>query len=141
MTPTQQRMKILLLDGGSLVIGGFHIFWNRGPAGEVRFPVYSILIEHPQGRFLMDTGLTRGVRPHFGKYDITVNAVTPGLTASEGVLAGPHKEAFGFVEMLQALKGHGKPEDIAPAVAFLASDEAHWISGQTLNVDAGMVRW
>jgi pyridoxal 4-dehydrogenase len=86
-------------------------------------------------------GLTRALATELGKYDITVNAVTPGLTASEGVMAGPHREAFGFVELLQALKGHGQPEDIAPAVAFLASDEARWITGQTVNVDAGMVRW
>lgn len=48
--------KVYLLDGGSLVIDGFHAFWNRGPAGEVRFPVYSILVEHAEGRFLFDTG-------------------------------------------------------------------------------------
>lgn len=48
--------KVFLLDGGSLVIDGFHIMWNRGPAGEVRFPVYSILIEHAEGRFLFDSG-------------------------------------------------------------------------------------
>jgi len=86
-------------------------------------------------------GFTRALATELGAYRITVNAVTPGLTASEGVAASPHNEAFGFVEMLQAVKGKGTPEDIAPAVAFLASDEAHWITGQTLNVDAGMVRW
>lgn len=48
--------KVYLLDGGSLVIDGFHIFWNRGPAGPVRFPCYSVLIEHADGRFLFDTG-------------------------------------------------------------------------------------
>jgi 4-pyridoxolactonase len=48
--------KVYLLDGGSLVLDGFHVFWNRGPGGEVRFPVYSILIEHKEGRFLIDTG-------------------------------------------------------------------------------------
>jgi 4-pyridoxolactonase len=48
--------KVYLLDGGTLVIDGFHIFWNRGPAGEIRFPVYSILVEHRDGRFLIDTG-------------------------------------------------------------------------------------
>ncbi|MBJ3774922.1 4-pyridoxolactonase [Acuticoccus mangrovi] len=48
--------KVYLLDGGTLVLDGFHIFWNRGPGGEVRFPVYSILIEHAEGRFLIDTG-------------------------------------------------------------------------------------
>ena len=48
--------KVYLLDGGTLVIDGYHIFWNRGPGGEVRFPVYSILVEHQEGRFLIDTG-------------------------------------------------------------------------------------
>ena len=48
--------KVYLLDGGSLVLDGYHVFWNRGPGGEVRFPVYSILIEHAEGRFLIDTG-------------------------------------------------------------------------------------
>ncbi|MBJ3774924.1 pyridoxal 4-dehydrogenase, SDR-type [Acuticoccus mangrovi] len=86
-------------------------------------------------------GFTRALATEIGKYGITVNAVTPGLTASDGVMASPHKEAFGFVEMLQAIPGQGKPEDIAPVVAFLATDEAHWITGQTINVDAGMVRW
>ena len=86
-------------------------------------------------------GLTRALATELGKHGIRVNAVTPGLTATEGVMASPHKEAFGFVEMLQALPGEGKPQHIAPAVAFLASDAAQWITGQTLNVDAGMVRW
>jgi NAD(P)-dependent dehydrogenase (short-subunit alcohol dehydrogenase family) len=86
-------------------------------------------------------GFTRALATELGAHRITVNGICPGLTASEGVMASPHKEAFGFVEMLQAIKGHGKPEDIVPAVAFLASEEAHWITGQTLNVDAGMVRW
>lgn len=48
--------KVYLLDGGSLVLDGFHIYWNKGPGGEVRFPVYSILIEHQEGRFLIDSG-------------------------------------------------------------------------------------
>lgn len=48
--------KVYLLDGGTLVIDGFHMFWNRGPAGEVRFPCYSVLIEHADGRYMFDTG-------------------------------------------------------------------------------------
>lgn len=48
--------KVYLLDGGTLVIDGYHVFWNRGPSGEVRFPCYSVLIEHAEGRFLFDTG-------------------------------------------------------------------------------------
>jgi NAD(P)-dependent dehydrogenase (short-subunit alcohol dehydrogenase family) len=84
---------------------------------------------------------SRALATELGGYKITVNCVAPGLTDTEGVQASPHKEAFGFVEMLQAIKGVGTPADIAPAVAFLASEEAHWITGQTLAVDAGMVRW
>ena len=48
--------KVYLLDGGTLVIDGFHAFWNRGPGGELRFPCYSVLIEHADGRYLFDTG-------------------------------------------------------------------------------------
>jgi 4-pyridoxolactonase len=48
--------KVYLLDGGTLVVDGFHVFWNRGPAGEVRFPCYSVLIEHNDGRYMFDTG-------------------------------------------------------------------------------------
>ena len=85
-------------------------------------------------------GFTRALATEIGKFNITVNAVTPGLTATEGVIASPHNNAFDFVESLQALKGHGTPEDIAPAVAFLASDGARWITGQTINVDGGHMR-
>ena len=41
--------KVYLLDGGTLVIDGFHAFWNRGPGGELRFPCYSVLVEHADG--------------------------------------------------------------------------------------------
>ena len=86
-------------------------------------------------------GFTRALATELGGDKVTVNAVAPGLTDTEGVQQTPHKEAFEFVEMLQAVKGRGTPQDIAPAVAFLASEEAHWITGQTLAVDAGMIRW
>ena len=48
--------KVYLLDGGSLVIDGYHAFWNRGPGGEFRFPTYSVLVDHPDGRYIFDTG-------------------------------------------------------------------------------------
>lgn len=86
-------------------------------------------------------GFTRAAATELGKHGITVNAVAPGLTESDGVKASPHNNAFDFVGMLQAMPGRGQPEHIADAVAFLASDDARWITGQTLNVDAGMIRY
>jgi pyridoxal 4-dehydrogenase len=85
-------------------------------------------------------GLTRVLATELGKYGITANQVAPGLTTSEGVMAGPFVESFDFVAMLQALPGRGAPSDIAPAVAFLASEEAGWISGQMLVADGGHTR-
>jgi len=83
---------------------------------------------------------TRSLATEVGGYGITVNAVAPGLTASEGVLESPHAEAFDFVVSLQSIPRRGVPADIAPAVAFLASEEAHWITGQMLTADGGHTR-
>lgn len=81
---------------------------------------------------------TRALAREVGKHGITVNAVAPGLTESEGVMASPHKEAFEFVQMLQCIPRRGVATDIAPSVAFLASEEAGWVTGQLLVADAGM---
>ena len=81
---------------------------------------------------------TRALAREIGQYGITVNSVAPGLTETEGVMASPHSEAFEFVQMLQAIPRRGVAADIAPAVAFLASEEAGWITGQMLVSDAGM---
>jgi pyridoxal 4-dehydrogenase len=80
---------------------------------------------------------TRAAARELGKYGITVNSVAPGLTASEGVLASPHADAFDFVQMLQAIPRRGEVADIAPAVAFLASEEAGWVTGQMIVADGG----
>lgn len=85
-------------------------------------------------------GFVRALATELGQFGITANALTPGLIESDGVKVSPHVNAFDFVEMLQAVKGRGQPEHIADVVAFLASDDARWITGQTINVDAGMVR-
>jgi 3-oxoacyl-[acyl-carrier protein] reductase/pyridoxal 4-dehydrogenase len=81
---------------------------------------------------------TRALAREIGKYGITVNSVAPGLTETEGTLASPHKEAFDFVQMLQCIPRRGLAADIAPAVAFLCSEEAGWITGQLLVADGGM---
>ena len=80
--------KVYLLDGGSLVIDGFHAFWNRGPGGEFRFPCYAVLIEHQDGRYIFDTGYDHAhvmrVLP-FEKPIQTAEQTIPGALAQLGL--------------------------------------------------------
>lgn len=85
-------------------------------------------------------GLVRGLSGELGKHGITINAVAPGITASEGVLSSAHADGFDFCVPMQAFDRRAVPSDIAPAVAFLASEKAQWITGQTLVVDGGHTR-
>jgi pyridoxal 4-dehydrogenase len=85
-------------------------------------------------------GFTRALATELGPAGITVNAVAPGLTETEGVLASPHAEAFDFVQSLQAIPRRGEPADIAPMVAFLCSEEAGWVTGQMMVADGGHTR-
>lgn len=83
-------------------------------------------------------GMTRVWARELGRKGITVNAVAPGFIATEMIETVPEK-------IIQALQEKtpmgrlGKPEDIAAAYAFLASDDASFINGAVLSVDGGLV--
>ncbi len=83
-------------------------------------------------------GLTKALARELASRQITVNAVAPGfvLTALTQDLSDDLKEAILKATPLGRM---GTPEEIAYAVAFLASDEASYITGQVLAVDGGMV--
>ena len=82
-------------------------------------------------------GFTRALASEAGPHGITVNAVTPGLIATEGVLGGEEADLFDEIVPEQALGRRGEPEDIAECIAYLASPSAGFITGQTINVDGG----
>lgn len=83
-------------------------------------------------------GFTKSTARELASRGITVNAVAPGFISTDmtAVLSENVKE-----EMLKSipLARLGEPEDIAKAVSFLVSDLASYITGQTINVDGGMV--
>ncbi len=81
-------------------------------------------------------GFTRALASEAGPYDITVNAVTPGLIATEKALA-EESEVFDEIVPQQAVGRAGRPEDISDCVRFLVRPESSWITGQTFNVDGG----
>jgi pyridoxal 4-dehydrogenase len=82
-------------------------------------------------------GFTRALASEAGPHGITVNAVTPGLIATEGVLEGEEAGLFDEIVPEQAIPRRGEPEDIAEAIAYLAGPAAGFITGQAVNVDGG----
>lgn len=83
-------------------------------------------------------GMTKVWARELGRYGVRVNAVAPGFTATEILISMPEK----IIEGMKArtpLRRLGEPRDIANAYFFLASDEAAFITGETLRVDGGIV--
>ena len=72
-----------------------------------------------------------------GERDIRVNAVAPGVVGTDMSSFTKTDEGRDFTLSLQALKRIAQPEDIAGVIAFLASDEARWITGDIVRVDGG----
>ncbi|MGV9288779.1 SDR family oxidoreductase [Streptomyces sp. NPDC003719] len=71
--------------------------------------------------------------------DITVNAVAPGPTATDMFLADKTPERIEQLAKTPPLERLGTPEDIAAVVAFLSSPAGHWVNGQTLRANGGLV--
>lgn len=81
--------------------------------------------------------MTRSIATSHGKAGIRCNAVLPGLTGTEAALSHLPPELIEIVTEETLTPALGKPEDIAHLVAFLASDEARYITGQAIAADGG----
>jgi NAD(P)-dependent dehydrogenase (short-subunit alcohol dehydrogenase family) len=83
-------------------------------------------------------GFTRSLAREVGAYDITVNNITPGLTVTKAVRDSFPAAILQAQRDGRALHRDEVPEDLVGPTFFLASDDAAFVTGQTLNVDGGM---
>ncbi|HSX56038.1 MAG TPA: SDR family oxidoreductase [Sphingomonas sp.] len=83
-------------------------------------------------------GLTRAWAREFGPYGVTVNAIAPGAFPTDAEKIHPDPEGYNRLVLdAQAIKRRGTAQDIANAIAFFASDESGFVTGQTLHVNGG----
>ena len=83
-------------------------------------------------------GFSRSLSLELGKFGITVNCIAPGVIATPGVTSLPHYQTLvDRVAPTLPIPRLGRPEDVAGVAAFLASDDAEYITGETIHVSGG----
>ncbi len=125
---TQAAVKHFGAGGGSVINIGSVV----GKLGLPATTVYSAT------KAAVDS-ITRTLSAELGPKKIRVNSVNPGMVETEGNSSAkdPENEFRKVVEAHTPLGRIGKVDDIAPAVAFFASDDAKWVSGETLYIAGG----
>lgn len=121
---TRQMMK----QRGGRIINMASVVGVAGNAGQVNYAASKAGI----------IGLTKSAAKELGSRGITVNAIAPGFIETEMTQALSDEVRQAAAAQIP-LGGFGKPEDVAKAAAFLASEGAAYITGQVLHVDGGMV--
>ncbi|WP_319000967.1 3-oxoacyl-[acyl-carrier-protein] reductase [Clostridium estertheticum] len=125
---TRHVAAIMLKQRSGRIINISSVSGLTGNAGQVNYSAAKAGI----------IGMTKSVAREFGSRGITCNAVAPGYIQTdmtEDLSAKVKDTIMGNIP----LKRLGRPEDVANVVAFLATDEAAYITGQVINVDGGMV--
>ncbi len=125
---TQAAAKIMMKQRSGRIINISSVVGRMGNAGQANYAASKAGL----------IGLTKAVAKELAGRNVTVNAVAPGYIATEMTekLSPAAKEAF-LANI--PLKRAGSPGDIAGVVAFLASDDASYITGQVIGIDGGLL--
>ena len=124
----QAVAPVMIKQGGGVILNATSVVGLDGNFGQTNYVATKAGV----------IGITKVWARELGRYGIRVNAVAPGFTATETVTAMPEKILDGM-KARTPLGRLGEPRDIANAYLFLASDEAAFITGETLRVDGGIV--
>ncbi|HEU5194678.1 MAG TPA: glucose 1-dehydrogenase [Methylomirabilota bacterium] len=124
-------VPVMRAHGGGRIVNVASAIAHKGTAG---------LLHYVTSKGAVIT-MTRALARELGPDGISVNAVAPGLTMSDTVLANPDIAAFQREAVLasRSLKREAVAEDLEGTVVFLASDDSAFMTGQTLVVDGGSV--
>ncbi len=125
---TQSVAPIMINQGSGVILNASSIVGLDGNFGQTNYVATKSGV----------IGMTKVWARELGRFGVRVNAVAPGFTLTEMVQQMPQKVLDGMVARTP-LRRMGQPRDIANAYLFLASDEASFISGETLRVDGGIV--
>ncbi|MFF4257801.1 SDR family oxidoreductase [Streptomyces sp. NPDC001663] len=114
--------------------GGAVVTFSTSQVG-MAFPAYGAYIASKGAVEALTLVLARELRGR----DVTVNAVAPGPTATDMFLDGKDEETVARLAAMPPLERLGTPADIAEVVAFLASPAGHWLNGQVIRANGGII--